>query len=304
MKKLNRVIMILGIFLMLDVIAFGIVAIFDRRFEPIVNVDTIRLGITPDPDRLETEKTIDNFFRVLSHNKDFDLRPCYTTSFDEAIAGFINGTVDLLYINPAYFLYLKKEYDARGVVFQRYSKQEMEYNHAILLSTKPLKHISDSRGLKIAFTSKYSMGGYLVPHKHLINNINEDLDKWFSKIEFTGSNQYSLEAMLDGKVDIMACDLMSITHNKLYKRNAAKLHILWVSQKLPESLICVSIKSLESELYSQIALDQFANSLWKLSRMESLYNRNSMNFVPVNYEYEQELKKLEKFLFSTKNNKK
>ncbi len=300
MKKLNRVIMILGILLMLDVIAFGIVAIFDRRFEPIVNVDTIRLGITPDPDRLETEKTIDNFFRVIGHHKDFDLRPCYTTSFNEAIAGFINGTVDLLYINPAYFLYLKKEYNARCVVFQRYSKKEMEYNHAVLLSTKPLKHIAETRGLKIAFTSKYAMGGYLVPRKYLTDNIDQDLDKWFSKIEFTGSNQYSLEAMLEGKMDIMACDLMSITHNKLYKDNAAKLHILWISPKLPESLICVSIKSLESELYEHSALDTFANSLWKLSQMETLYNRNSMNFVPVDYEYEQELNKLEKFLFTKK----
>ena len=297
MKTTNKLLITLSILLAVDLIAFGIVVFFDNKNEAINNIDNIRLGITPNPDRLETPKTIENFFKVAGKHGSFELEPCYTASYNEAISGFIHGSLDLLYINPAYYLYLKKNYNADIVAFQLYSKQEMEYNHAVLLSIKPFGHLAETRGKRISFSNKYSMCGYLVPERHLRNNITEPLETWFSKIDFSGSDQYSLDALLKGETDIIACDLLSLIHNTTYKKNARKLHLMWISQKLPESLICVSAKSMESDFYNRKSLVELGNSLWQLSRRETLYNRNSMNFEPPHFEYMKELDKLEKFLF-------
>ena len=94
---------------------------------------------------------------------------------------------------------------------------------------------------------------------------------------------------------VQTCAL-PISGNEEYKRHPEQFHILWISPKLPESLICVSFKS---EFYDSKPLTVLVRKLWEGSIRESAYNRNSMVFEPINHQYEQQLNALEDFLFGS-----
>ncbi|MDD3119219.1 MAG: PhnD/SsuA/transferrin family substrate-binding protein [Victivallales bacterium] len=295
MKISRIVIVVLAVILGLDLLVLIGVAFFDSAGTPEPVRKVIRIGIIPDPDRPETEKTIQAFFADCCRAGDsYELRPCYTHSYEEAMAGFTHGTLDLLALNPACYLQLKRENLARILAVQKYSEEDKRYNHAVLLSVKPFRHLSATRGSRIAFSHRYSMNGYMVPYRYLQRQLPEAPERWFSSLTQTGTFRRSFEQLQSGQVDLIAVDLGWLKHFEPYRSAPDKFHILWLSPELPESVICVGVAG---AYFGASVVRQFVGRLWEEAQRNAVFNRNSMAFEPENFNYETALRQLEIFLY-------
>lgn len=299
MRKHNILIGLLGLLLMGDLILFGVVAFFDNAKYDGANCNIVRIGVVADSDRTENRKVLEDFFREMGKQSGFELRPFYAASNEEAVSGFIHGSIDLLVTNPACFIMLKEKYNAKALARQRFSPAENEYNHSALMTMRKIEHINDTRGLRLAYKDHYSMGGHLVPSCYISRKLPVPQEKWFKSITFTSSDLLSLRSLIDGKVDVIAVDLLSLRNSDLYRDHASELNTFWISPGLPETLICVSFQS--GFFADGKLLQDISSTLWALSRRDSIIDSSSMVFEPIDYGYECELKKLDDYLKNTKN---
>ncbi len=297
MKIVRIIIISLTVIFIADLLVFANVIFSDRESDKSEPQEIIRVGIAPDKDRIETDKTISSFLFELRNQGLYEIKPCFSNSYAEAVAGFIHGSLDMILINPAYYLQLKREHNARILAVQKYSPEEKNYNHAVLLSARPIRHINLTRGLRLSYSNRYSMTGYLVPQRYLALQLPQPPGQWFSRISFAESFEHAFEDLLAGKADLIAVDLYWLKNNLKYREKAAALHILWTSQALPESLICVSFSS---AYYNATVLQDITAQLWSATQKDTVFNRSSMFFEPVNFNYEMELNKLETFLYGDK----
>jgi len=294
MNRFNITLFVLTGLLVADLAVFGFVVFFNKPHESAVSGDVIRMAVVPDIDHPESKKVYADFFRKFAGQPGFRLEPYYASSYAEAVSGFIHGSIDLLLINPACYLKLKDKYNAKAVVYQRFSDAEKEYNHAVLLADIRVSDLAMTKGLRLACKDRYAMGGYLVPMRHVTATLNVEPEKWFKEIRFTGADQNSLQELVDGKVDVIAVNLQSLSNNELYRNNAKRFNMFWISQRLPESVLCVSFQSdffVNSELLQKMTM-----ALWRQSRHDVLFNSASMMFDPIDFQFEGELKKLEEYL--------
>ena len=293
--KISRIIIIvLSAIVLLDLLFFVYVAFSDSKPNVQKVRPVIRIGVIPDRDRPETEKTIQAFFTGFHNEGNYELQPCYTHSHAEALAAFIHGSLDLLLINPASYLQLKRENKARVVAVQKYSEEEKNYNHSAFLTTKTFRHLNTTRGIRVSFSHNYSMNGYLVPYRYLQRQLPEAPEKWFSRINLTGSFRRSFDDLVAGKTDMIAVDLLWLKNYEPYQADPEKFRILWTSPVLPEAVICVSGAG---SYFGDPIIQEIVERLWQESRKNMTYNRNSMSFEPENFDYETALDRLETFLY-------
>ena len=294
MNRLNITLTVLAVLLVADLAVFGFVVFFNKQPETAVSSDVIRVGVVPDIDYPESRKVYEDFFRKFGDHPDFRIQPYYASSYGEAVSGFIHGSIDLLLINPACYLTLKEKYNAKAVVYQRFSETEKEYNHAVMLANAQVADLPMTKGMRLDCKDQYAMGGYLVPMRHIILKLGVPAEKWFKELRFTGSDQNSLQNLIDGKTDVIAVNLRSLSNNELYRNNARRFNMFWISQRLPESVLCVSFQSeyfVNSELLQKVTM-----ALWNQSRRDVTFNSNSVMFEPIDFQFEGELKKLEDYL--------
>jgi len=298
MNRFNIIMIALIVLLLADLAVFGVVVFSNNRPEPVVSSNVIRMGVVSDVDHPKAHQVFVDFFRKFGQQPDFTVIPCYAASYDEAVAGFIHGSIDLLLINSAYFLTLKEKYNAKAIVRQRFSASEKEYNHAVLLAGSKITDLSVTRGLRLVYKDRYAMGGYLVPDHYIQTQLGVPEQQWFKSIRFTGSDYTSLDDLIAGRADVIAVNLRTLGNNELYRQNARNFNMFWISQQLPESVICVSFQS--DFFVNADLLQRLTNALWTLSRQDTNFNSTSMSFEPIDFQFEGELKKLEEYLHSTK----
>ena len=307
--KRNRIIFFVSLFIVLEFIAVVIalwpVFFYEKKGRPC----ELRLGIIPEISKGTSRKEWEKFFESLSGETDYVIRPYYANSTEEAMSGFSSGSLDMLYVNAALFLELQKNKSAEALVYHKMPDEQKNKNRAALVAKGKLKYISDTKGLRISFTDRYSITGYMVPFKYLRDKLRTAPDKWFSEISYTGNEQQAIEKLRRGETDIIAVSLLTLNFFLVEagRDSDLKWSAMWVSFQLPESLICVSSASpfLKSE-----ALNKLKNFLWNASKKRQQegqsFNIMSLAFEPVGFAYNERLEALRKFMVApggTHNNK-
>lgn len=252
----------------------------------------------PEKSKQSSDKDWKIFFEELKPFKNFTIVPYYANSYEEAIQGFIYGSIDLLYINPAIFLELEKKYGAKALFYHKLPPEELEKNRAVILSRKDIKYIDQTKGLAIAFVDKNSLAGYIMPEKFLREKLKQPLDEWFSKISFSVTKSGAVNKILAGEADLAATDMWTL--GEYLKKNndySDKIETLWISVLLPEHLVCVSRAS---PYFSSEHLEILSDFLWTRAKKRIYnsipYNRRSFTFEPVDTDYIEKLRKLSKYL--------
>ncbi len=289
-----RIIALILVFLLIEAGAvFYSLASFSKPPEPRPDI-CIRIGIVPELSKGKSSVDWEPFFNHLDGKFKFELLPYYANSFDEAICGFLNGTIDLLYIDPLSFVKLQQEASAKPLLYHKLSNKERDLNRSVIVSTKDLKYLPDSKGKIIAFSDKNSMPGFIIPEKFLQSKLGMPLANWFSSVLFAGSSGDAAEMLLTGKADIIAGNWLEISDffaNLNLKEDEVK--VLWMSKTLPENLICISPGGpYANERTYWEDLDNYFES----QMTDSDYNRKSMFFAPVDLRYKQGLGQFEKFM--------
>ena len=116
------------------------------------------------------------------------------------------------------------------------------YKSAIIAnSASGSKTLDDLKGKRLGFVSKLSTSGYMFAVVHLLG-LGFTFDTDFASVQFFKSQEDTLAALLDGKVDAIAINLDIYNQAK----EAGKINyfnqVIWESEPIPESPIVVSQK--------------------------------------------------------------
>jgi len=178
------------------------------------------------------------------------------TSYASVVEGMLAKFVDVAVLGP-YSYVIASSKDSSIEVFATYAKraghmQEEGPGYKAALVTKKGSKFTDIKSLKgttLGLVDPGSTSGNLFPRVVFAPKVGGDLDKYFSKVVYTGSHELSSVAVVKGKVD--AAFVATHRFDNVVNKGEVKLddvNILWMSPAIPQdpfvyrNTLCQDIK--------------------------------------------------------------
>lgn len=115
-----------------------------------------------------------------------------------------------------------------------------------------IRDVKNMEGKRIVFVDPATMEGYLFPLAYLERHGIKNINKFFTRFDFSGSHVSSILAVLDGRADIGSAK--DTIFNDMVRNDPSvqqELEIIAKSPKTPEITLCISN---ETDLYLQAKL--------------------------------------------------
>lgn len=174
-----------------------------RASEPLPPV--LKIGILPDESR---EKLIEQYEPLRKHLSESLGLPCeliFPDSYDALVETFGAGAVDLAYFGGLTFVKARVAYDATPLVMRDVDTQFTSY-FIVRADSKGMR-IDDFEGQALAFGSRRSTSGHLMPRHYLISkDITPEI--FFGAVQYSGAHDTTVEWVRDGTVDIGAVNAL------------------------------------------------------------------------------------------------
>jgi phosphonate transport system substrate-binding protein len=212
------------------------------------------------------------------------------SGYSAAIEAMRAGKVDVGAFGPLSYIIASEKAGAKAIVTRGTPDRKPDSYNSILVVPKnsPIHSIADlkarAKSLTFAFVDPASTSGYLIPSAYL-HSVGIDPEKDFGKVVFTGNHLTSIMSIKSGKVDAgpVMNQVLIPRLIELGKLAPDDLRVLWTSDPIPESPICVhnTLSASLQEKIRQAHLDmqQKDPALWKQYTM--LYHHPNMTFVPI-----------------------
>jgi len=221
------------------------------------NPDSLTFAMVPTEEtvaELELYKPVTDRMAKLTGKKISFYMP---TSYASVVEGLLSHFVDVAVLGP-YTYVIANSKDPTVEVFATYAKrpghmqEEGPGYRGVLISKKGTKYtsIKSLKGSLVGLTDPGSTSGNLMPRVAFTKVIGMDLEKFFSKVVYTGSHELSTVAVVQGKVD--AAFVASHRFDNVVNKGEATLegvNILWQSDPIPQdpfvyrNTLCDEIKA-------------------------------------------------------------
>ena len=221
------------------------------------NPDSLTFAMVPTEEtvaELELYKPVTDRMAKLTGKKISFFMP---TSYASVVEGLLSHFVDIAVLGP-YTYVIANSKDPTVEVFATYAKrpghmqEEGPGYRGVLISKKGTKYtsIKSLKGSLVGLTDPGSTSGNLMPRVAFTKVIGMDLEKFFSKVVYTGSHELSTVAVVQGKVD--AAFVASHRFDNVVNKGEATLegvNILWQSDPIPQdpfvyrNTLCNDIKA-------------------------------------------------------------
>lgn len=208
------------------------------------NPDQLVFSIIPTE---ETTQELDIYKPLLDKLKEKTGKPVeffMPTSYASVIEGMVNGWVQIGVHGPNSYV-LAKEKDPLLEVFATYTKTKGHFQEegpgykAVLVSRSDSKFdsIESVKGSVMGLADPASTSGNLLPRMVFgdVVGVGPELEKYFSKVVYTGGHDQSALAVKEGRVD----DAFVATHrlDNVIDRGLAKpedFRVIWSSEVIPQ----------------------------------------------------------------------
>ncbi|UCI32020.1 phosphate/phosphite/phosphonate ABC transporter substrate-binding protein [Mesorhizobium sp. B4-1-4] len=221
----------------------------------------LRFAIVPN----EGEKVIDAYTKILAHVQKQIGIPITTykvTDVAAVIVAMANGQVDAGRIGAEAYVLAQKNAGAEAIAVESTKAGGTGYRGSLWVrADSGIESLEAARGKSLAFSDPNSTSGYLVVMDHFINKLNIRPENYFSKVIFAGGALPSIEALVNGKVDVAA---FSDTYKSVaVKQGVAKeadLRAVWTSELIqnPPYVLRATLPASLKKAY-QDALVSFAD---------------------------------------------
>ncbi len=206
------------------------------------NPDTITFSIIPTEETIQEltiyKPVIDYLAKMTGKKIEFYMPTSYATVVEAMIGKWVDVAVHGPY---SYVIANSKDPDIQ--VFATYAKkpgyiqEEGPGYKAALITKKGSKFtsIDTLKGATIGLTDPASTSGNLVPRVVFTKKINMSLEKYFSKVIYTGGHDLSTMAVYEGKVD--AAFVATHRFDNVIERGMVKkedFNYLWFSPAIPQ----------------------------------------------------------------------
>lgn len=242
-----------GIKLSRIVLAFAVLAFLAGSIRPALAEDwrkdhpKIVMGIITSENESDLVARWKPVREYLSKTLGVEVEGRLATDYAGVIEGMKAKKVDLAYYGPASFAraWLVTNHQVEPLTAKLNADGSFGYHSVVIVKTdSPYQKIEDLKGAKFAFADPNSTSGHQAP-RYFLHEQGIDVDKFFSKADFSGSHENSVIALLNGTFDAAATWWNSETDNNPTRMESKGMikpgqwRIVWTSPLLPQDPWCM-----------------------------------------------------------------
>jgi phosphonate transport system substrate-binding protein len=210
-----------------------------------ISLDKVVIALKPDKDpdqMLQERKSLSEF---LSKKVGKPVEVIIPLSSSVIIEGFANGTIDLGYLSATDMVNAQKKNAAKILLAGQIDGRNSYQSYWLALKEKPYAKVEDLKGKPVAFSSKTSTSGYLIPVYDLKQRgllTKPDPEEFFGKGNvFYGTGYVSaVERVLNGQAEAAAVSYYVLDKDKhLNAEQRAKLKKVAEQGPVPTHVIAI-----------------------------------------------------------------
>jgi phosphonate transport system substrate-binding protein len=210
-----------------------------------ISLEKVVIALKPDKDpdqMLQERKSLSEF---LSKKVGKPVEVIIPLSSSVIIEGFANGTIDLGYLSATDMVNAQKKNAAKILLAGEIDGRNSYQSYWLALKEKPYAKVEDLKGKPIAFSSKTSTSGYLIPVYDLKQRgllTKPDPEEFFGKGNvFYGTGYVSAaERVLNGQAEAAAVSYYVLDKDKhLNAEQRAKLKKVAEQGPVPTHVIAI-----------------------------------------------------------------
>lgn len=216
--------------------------------------DRLVFALKPDkdPDRMIAEKT--RMEEFLSERLGRPVSAIIPTSGAIILEGFANGTIDAGYVNATELVYAREEHTASLLLAGEIDGNPYYSSYWVSLEDKPYDSVEDLEGKRVAFSSRVSTSGFVIPfwdlhQKGLLETDERPEDFFGSGNVWYGSGYVSaIERVLEGDAEAAAVSYYVLDEDRhLSDEQRARLKKVTEQGPVPTHVIAVRKELVEAD---------------------------------------------------------
>lgn len=190
------------------------------------------VGVLPDQEEEALLQIYTPLLTYLEAESGINYKLIIPSDYNELVTLFVNKQVDLAYFGGVTFMQAHELSGAKPIVIRDVDKHFTSY--LITRADKEVTSLADLEGKSLAFGSKVSTSGHIMP-RYFLHEMGIQPDKYFNEIIYSGSHDKTLELVIQGRVDggminSSIFDLISSSHPEISK----SIHVTWQSPSYPD----------------------------------------------------------------------
>lgn len=222
------------------------------RFLAILSAITTALVVSAGPTKItvgvlpnENTPAVQKFREKLAQETGFEVQIVPQTSYQALIDSFKDGSVNFAWFSSFPFVLSESQGTKPKVLFKkRYGKRSFYYSSIVVKKDSPIKTLKDLDGKIVASADNRSTSGFLFPSLLTFESFKKKLED-FSKVDFVGTHDNAIKAVMDGKADAAAVwsdDSQGKTGawSEALKANPGAIRSIATSPRIPNDPFCVS----------------------------------------------------------------
>jgi len=187
--------------------------------------DKLRIGLVPEEREADIRKRYTPLTEHLSLRLGIPVEWVSATNFQEFLQLTREGKIDLGYYGGYTFVTAQRE---NGVIPLAMADIDLQFSSYFLVrKDNPARTIEEMKGTRIAFGSRLSTSGRLMP-RHFLLKRGVEPETFFSEIHFTGAHDRTALWVQEGRADVGA--LSAPVAKRLFQAGRLdpdKVRILW-----------------------------------------------------------------------------
>ncbi len=195
--------------------------------EPSANDTPVRIGVLPDEHADALRRRYEPLFAFLTRETGLAHKLIIPDSYDDLLTKFGAGQIDLAYFGGVTFVRANSDHGAIPVAMR---DVDSRFTSVFIVGGDGDLDIRDFRGKSLAFGSKLSTSGHLMPRFFLQSEYEINPEDHFSSVRYSGRHDRTAYWVRDGEVDIGVANAQVV--HKMFKDGrlqSGDVQVIWTT---------------------------------------------------------------------------
>ncbi|MCF6215938.1 MAG: phosphate/phosphite/phosphonate ABC transporter substrate-binding protein [Emcibacter sp.] len=162
-------------------------------------IEILRVAVLPDHDKEEIQRTHQELLKHIGSRTDLKTQLIIPDSYEELLRLFDEKAIDLALFGGV--TYVKAHLKNGAVPLVMRDVDGHFRSVALVHAGNPADDIADLRGASLAFGSKLSTSGHIMP-RYFLEEMNIIPEKFFGTIQYTGAHDLTAQWVRDGIAEV------------------------------------------------------------------------------------------------------
>lgn len=168
-----------------------------------VKLEKFRFAVFPTDDGKPVDITYEPIRAGLEKKLGVPVSLVKVSDYSAVIQALKGRKIEMGLFGPLSYVLAKREANAEAFVAGVGIKGNGTYHSLLMVkSDSPYKSLNDLKGKRIALVDPASASGSLLPHYMTLKEKGEELESYFSKVDYAGTHPAALLEVVNGTVDV------------------------------------------------------------------------------------------------------